>query len=241
MPLPNPQRYVVPTAIVPKSKLVPINAARLITVVVPKINVTRPRQDKPIVTKPNSPPRRHINRNPQHALKDKGVINSGCLRYMTWNMSYLSDFEELNGGYVAFVGNTKGGKIFGKENKPNVASSGPPWLFDIDTLTKTMNYQPVTADNQSNPSAGVQERFDAEKAKEENVQQYVFFPVWYSGFTNPQNTNGDASFDKKEPEFEGRKPESEVNVSPSSSAQSKKHDDKTKREAKGKSPVESLT
>nr|GFA33214.1 putative ribonuclease H-like domain-containing protein [Tanacetum cinerariifolium] len=46
---------------------------------------------------------------------------------------------------------------------------------------------------------------------------------------------------KKEPEFEGRKPESEVNVSPSSSAQSKKHDDKTKREAKGKSPVESLT
>nr|GEX12269.1 uncharacterized mitochondrial protein AtMg00810-like [Tanacetum cinerariifolium] len=46
--------------------------------------------------------------------------------------------------------------------------------------------------------------------------------------------------DEKEPEFEGRKPESEVNVSPSSSAQSKNHDDKTKREAKGKSLVESL-
>nr|GFD27195.1 hypothetical protein [Tanacetum cinerariifolium] len=51
----------------------------------------------------------------------------------------------------------------------------------------------------------------------------------------------DAAFDKEEPEFEGRKPKSEVNVSPSSSAQSKKHDDKTKREAKGKSHVESLT
>nr|GEY03096.1 copia protein [Tanacetum cinerariifolium] len=36
-------------------------------------------------------------------------------------------------------------------------------------------------------------------------------------------------------------PESEVNASPSSSAQSKKHDDKIKREAKGNSPVESLT
>nr|GEY34561.1 copia protein [Tanacetum cinerariifolium] len=35
-------------------------------------------------------------------------------------------------------------------------------------------------------------------------------------------------------------PESEVNASLSNSAQSKKHDDKTKREAKGKSPVESL-
>nr|GFA59103.1 putative ribonuclease H-like domain-containing protein [Tanacetum cinerariifolium] len=45
----------------------------------------------------------------------------------------------------------------------------------------------------------------------------------------------------KEPVFEGRKPQSKVYVSPSSSAQSKKDDDKTKREAKGKSPVESLT
>nr|GFA17040.1 hypothetical protein [Tanacetum cinerariifolium] len=51
------------------------------------------------------------------------------------------------------------------------------------------------------------------------------------------NTNEDAAFDEKELEFEGRKPESEVNVSPSSSAQSKKHDDKTKREAKGKIPA----
>nr|GEV27503.1 ribonuclease H-like domain-containing protein [Tanacetum cinerariifolium] len=52
--------------------------------------------------------------NPQHALKDKGVIDSGCSRHMTRNMSYLSDFEELNDGYVAFCGNPKGGKISGK-------------------------------------------------------------------------------------------------------------------------------
>nr|GFA82084.1 ribonuclease H-like domain-containing protein [Tanacetum cinerariifolium] len=45
------------------------------------------------------------------ALKDKGVIDSGCLRHMTGNMSCLSNFEELNGGYVAFGGNPKGGKI----------------------------------------------------------------------------------------------------------------------------------
>nr|GEZ01942.1 putative ribonuclease H-like domain-containing protein [Tanacetum cinerariifolium] len=48
------------------------------------------------------------------ALKDKGVINSGCSRHMTGNMSYLSDFEALNGGYVAFGGNPKGGKITDK-------------------------------------------------------------------------------------------------------------------------------
>nr|GFB32874.1 ribonuclease H-like domain-containing protein [Tanacetum cinerariifolium] len=52
--------------------------------------------------------------NPQHVLKDKGVIDCGCSRHMTGNMSYLSDFEELNSGYVAFGGNLTGGKISGK-------------------------------------------------------------------------------------------------------------------------------
>nr|GFB28890.1 hypothetical protein [Tanacetum cinerariifolium] len=46
--------------------------------------------------------------NPQYALKDKGVIDSGCSWYMTRNLSYLSKFKELNGGYVAFGGNPKG-------------------------------------------------------------------------------------------------------------------------------------
>nr|GFC94216.1 hypothetical protein [Tanacetum cinerariifolium] len=41
------------------------------------------------------------------------------------------------------------------------------WLFDIDSLTRTMHYQPVTAGNQSNPSVGFQDEFDAEKAEEE--------------------------------------------------------------------------
>nr|GFC42332.1 hypothetical protein [Tanacetum cinerariifolium] len=125
------------------------------------------------------------------------------------------------------------------EHKPNVAGSGPSWLFDIDTLTKTMNYQPVTVGNQSNLSAGFQDKFVAKKVGEESDQQYVLFPVWSTGSTNPKNTDRNTAFDEKEPEFEEKKPESKVNVSPSSSAQSKKHDDKTKREAKGKSPINS--
>nr|GEX66488.1 ribonuclease H-like domain-containing protein [Tanacetum cinerariifolium] len=424
----NPQRHVVPTAVLTKSKLVPLTAARPVTTAILQSHATRPRPDKTVVTKPYSPPRRTINRrpsppasnfppkvntakapkvnvvkcvqgnwgNPQHALKDKRVIDSGCSRHMTGNMSYLSDFEEINSGYVAFGGNPKGGKISGKgkirtgkldfddvffvkelkfnlfsvsqmygkknsvlftdtkcivlsfefklpdenqvllrvpkennmynvdlknivpsgdltclfaketlyesnlwhrrlghinfktmnelvkgkfdgkaddgflvrysisskafrvfnsrtrfvqktlhinflENKPNVVGSGPTWLFDIDTLTKSMNYQPVTAYNQSNPSASVQEQFDAEKSGEENVQQYVLFPLWSSGSKNPQNTDDDVAFEGKKPEFKGEKPESKVHVSPSSSAQTKKHDDKTKREAKGKSPVELST
>ncbi|GJR96128.1 hypothetical protein Tco_0268302 [Tanacetum coccineum] len=49
--------------------------------------------------------------NPQQYLRDKGVIESGCSRYMTGNRSYLTDYEEIDGEFVAFGGNSKRGKI----------------------------------------------------------------------------------------------------------------------------------
>ncbi|GKD10206.1 putative ribonuclease H-like domain-containing protein [Tanacetum coccineum] len=52
--------------------------------------------------------------NPQLELQEKGVIDSGCSRHMTRNKSYLSDYEEIDGGFVAFGGDPKGGKITGK-------------------------------------------------------------------------------------------------------------------------------
>ncbi|GKG14166.1 hypothetical protein Tco_0353766, partial [Tanacetum coccineum] len=52
--------------------------------------------------------------NLQVDLQNQGVIDSGCSRHMTGNMSYLTDYEEIDGGYVAFGGNLKGGKITGK-------------------------------------------------------------------------------------------------------------------------------
>ncbi|GKC36338.1 retrovirus-related pol polyprotein from transposon TNT 1-94, partial [Tanacetum coccineum] len=39
------------------------------------------------------------------------------------------------------------------ENKPNVVGSGLNWHFDIDLLTNSMNYEPVTAGNQTNRNA----------------------------------------------------------------------------------------
>ncbi|GKG02576.1 hypothetical protein Tco_0310212, partial [Tanacetum coccineum] len=35
----------------------------------------------------------------------------GRSKHMTWNMSYLTDYEEIDGAYVSFGGNPKGGKI----------------------------------------------------------------------------------------------------------------------------------
>nr|GEY20666.1 hypothetical protein [Tanacetum cinerariifolium] len=49
--------------------------------------------------------------NPQFELQEKGVIDSGCSRHMTGNMSYLSEYEEIDGGYIAFGGDPKGDKI----------------------------------------------------------------------------------------------------------------------------------
>nr|GFA58887.1 retrovirus-related Pol polyprotein from transposon TNT 1-94 [Tanacetum cinerariifolium] len=94
--------------------------------------------------------------------------------------------------------------------------TSPTWLFDIDSLTKTMNYQPVHAENQTNSGACFQDNFDAEKTGEEVDQSYMLFPMWSIGFTNPHNNAEDAAFDGKEHDFDVKKPESKVILSPSS-------------------------
>nr|GFA49350.1 ribonuclease H-like domain-containing protein [Tanacetum cinerariifolium] len=153
---------MVPAAVLTQSKPVPITAVRPVSTVLPKIKVTRPRHAKPIVTKTNSPPKRHINHSPStkssnspprvivvkapmvnaaQGLQGKWEWKPKCLildnvsrntsasmtlkrfdyndalgrsKHMTGNMSYLSNFKELNGGYVSFGGNPKGGKVSGK-------------------------------------------------------------------------------------------------------------------------------
>nr|GFC82258.1 hypothetical protein [Tanacetum cinerariifolium] len=111
--------------------------------------------------------------------------------------------------------------------------TGPTWLFGIDSLTRTMNYHPVTAENQTNFGVGFQDNFDAAKAGKEVDQSYMLFPVWSNGSTNPQNNVEDTAFDEKEHDFDVKKHESQVILSLSSSAQSKEQDDKTKKEDKG--------
>nr|GFA45824.1 hypothetical protein [Tanacetum cinerariifolium] len=117
----------------------------------------------------------------------------------------IIDKDKFDDDYQIFMFN-KVFSLLSAESEDTIfdPGSGPTLLFDIDTLTKSMNYQPVIAGNQPNSSA------------------------------DPQNTDADATCEVK-------KPKSEVHVSPSSSAKTKKHDDKTKREAKGKSLVELST
>ncbi|GKA57508.1 putative ribonuclease H-like domain-containing protein [Tanacetum coccineum] len=77
------------------------------------------------------------------------------------------------------------------ENKPNVAGKGPNWLFDLDYLTGSMNYQPVRSENQANkhagpkednPNAGTRDNIDAENSEmeAESAQDYFVLPIWSS-------------------------------------------------------------
>ncbi|GJZ30438.1 putative ribonuclease H-like domain-containing protein [Tanacetum coccineum] len=65
------------------------------------------------------------------------------------------------------------------ENTPNVTGNGPDWLFDVDSLTISMNYVPVVAGNQTNGIAGTRDNIvtgQAEK-KTEPEQEYILIPI----------------------------------------------------------------
>nr|GEZ88591.1 ribonuclease H-like domain-containing protein [Tanacetum cinerariifolium] len=101
-----------------QSKPVSITALRPVSAVVPKIKVTPPRLAKPSVTKSKSPIKRYLtcSHSPKTGNSPPRVnaVQALVVSVAQGNMSYLSDFKELNDGYVTFGGNPKGGKISGK-------------------------------------------------------------------------------------------------------------------------------
>ncbi|GJS22610.1 putative ribonuclease H-like domain-containing protein [Tanacetum coccineum] len=241
--------------------------------------------------------------NPKILLQDHAVVDRGCSSHMTGNKAYLSDYEDFNGGFVAFRSDPKGGKITGKgkirtanldfddvyfvdelkfnlfsvsqmcdkknsvlftkteclilspsfklldesqvvlraprkddvysldlknivpsgdslgkfdgksdegyllgysttskafrvynkrtkrveenlhidflEDQPNVAGTGPNWMFDLDFLTNTMNYIPVSVENQVNVDAGTQDSYVAGSSgkDKEPTQEYILLPL----------------------------------------------------------------
>nr|GFA55571.1 retrovirus-related Pol polyprotein from transposon TNT 1-94 [Tanacetum cinerariifolium] len=58
--------------------------------------------------------------------------------------------------------------------------SGPNWLFDIDALTKFMNYKSVVTGNQSNGSTCTKSCDNLGKNKVETVpdKDYILLPIW---------------------------------------------------------------
>ncbi|GJR00145.1 ribonuclease H-like domain-containing protein [Tanacetum coccineum] len=107
---------MVPRAVLMKYGLVSINTARQVNTAHSKTTVNVARPMSYLSKTAHSTFKRHIHKNTafKNNLQNQGVIDSGCSRHMTRNMSYLTDYEEIDGGYIAFRGNPKGGKIIGK-------------------------------------------------------------------------------------------------------------------------------
>ncbi|GKB25679.1 putative ribonuclease H-like domain-containing protein, partial [Tanacetum coccineum] len=65
------------------------------------------------------------------------------------------------------------------EDQPNVAGTGPNWMFDLDFLTNTMNYIPVSVENQVNVDAGTQDSYVAGSSGKDKgpTQEYILLPL----------------------------------------------------------------
>ncbi|GKC50766.1 hypothetical protein Tco_1073511 [Tanacetum coccineum] len=88
--------------------------------------------------------------NPQYTLQDQGIFDSGCSRHMTGNKSFLIDYQEVDGGFVAFAGSPKGevGEGSGSPTEPQHTS----------TTVSLSNLEPITVLSQSLPKKTLKPR-----------------------------------------------------------------------------------
>ncbi|GJT68461.1 putative ribonuclease H-like domain-containing protein [Tanacetum coccineum] len=147
----------------------------------------------------------------------------GCHVTILNTIDHLGKFEEKydEGFLVGYSLNSKAFRVYNLEtkrveenlhinfleNKPNVAGKGPNWLFDLDYLTDSMNYQPVTAENKANKtagpkeanhSAGTQDNIDAgnSEMEAEPAQEYFVLPLW-SSYTSTVKSSEAKNGDEK--------------------------------------------
>ncbi|GKD92258.1 putative ribonuclease H-like domain-containing protein, partial [Tanacetum coccineum] len=157
----------------------------------------------------------------------------GCPVTILNTIDHLGKFDGKadEGFFVGYSTNSKAFRVFNSrtriveenlhvqfsENTSNIAGSGPNWLFDIDALTKSMNYKPVVAGNQSNGSAGTKACDNAGKARVETVpgKYYTLLPLWTQDppFSSSLKDSFDAGFkpsreeEKNDDEYPGNESE----------------------------------
>nr|GEW95807.1 ribonuclease H-like domain-containing protein [Tanacetum cinerariifolium] len=99
---PHPKRNFVPAVFLTKFRQVPLNAAKQSSHRA-ATSVSAARRINTAASRPN----------------DQGIFDSECSRHMTRNKSYLTDYQEIYGGFVAFKGNAKGEKSTEVPRKKN--------------------------------------------------------------------------------------------------------------------------
>nr|GEW70930.1 reverse transcriptase domain-containing protein [Tanacetum cinerariifolium] len=117
------------------------------------------------------------NDNPHRTLKGNGIVDSGCSRHMTGNKDYLVEYQDFNGGPVAFRGSK--GQITGKgkirirkldfEEVYFVKELQHFNLFYVSQMCDKKN-KPVTVENKANKTAGLKEANNSIEAKNRDQQ-----------------------------------------------------------------------
>nr|GEX36239.1 hypothetical protein [Tanacetum cinerariifolium] len=118
-------------------------------------------------------------------IKFDGIFHVGFTVTILNTKDHLGKFDGKadEGFFVGYSLNSKAFRVFNNrtriveenlhirfsENTPNIAGTGLNWLFDIDALTKLMNYKPVVAGNQSNGNVGTKACDDAGKARMDTI------------------------------------------------------------------------
>ncbi|GJY79576.1 ribonuclease H-like domain-containing protein [Tanacetum coccineum] len=138
----------------------------------------------------------------------------GCHVTILNTIDHLGKFDGKadEGFFVGYSLNSKAFKVFNSririveenlhirfsESTPNVVGSGPDWLFDIDALTRTMNYEPIISGTQSNSFAGTKASDNACQARKKTkpVKYYILLPLWTAHLPfcqNQKSSHGDGS------------------------------------------------
>ncbi|GKB05440.1 ribonuclease H-like domain-containing protein [Tanacetum coccineum] len=153
----------------------------------------------------------------------------GCHVTILNTLDYLGKFDGKSdeGFFVGYSMNSKAFRVYNirtrkveeslhirfLEDKPIIAGDGPKWLFDIDVLTKSMNYVPVVAGTNSNVFAGTEESIGVGHSSEEigSSQDYILMPLWKDGSLFDSSSKN-ASNDEPQPSSDaGKKDDKGVN------------------------------
>nr|GFC36181.1 retrovirus-related Pol polyprotein from transposon TNT 1-94 [Tanacetum cinerariifolium] len=118
----------------------------------------------------------------------------GCYVMILNTLDMLGKFETKGdkGYFIGYFMYSKSFRVFNKrtrrveenlhveflENKAIEKGVGPNWLFDIDFLTKSMNYVPVDADINSTNLSGIKDAASQEVKKDVSSLRYIALPNW---------------------------------------------------------------
>ncbi|GKB72687.1 ribonuclease H-like domain-containing protein [Tanacetum coccineum] len=138
----------------------------------------------------------------------------GCPVTIINTIDHLGKFDRKadEGFFVGYSTNSKAFRVFNSRTRiveenmhvnfsketPNITGNRPNWLFDIDALTKSMNYEPVVAGNQSNGIASIKACENAGKARVKTVhgKDYILLPFFTQDppFSSSSKDSPDAGF-----------------------------------------------